>query len=148
VQRLKPVSNIDIKTCKQCGGALKVTASIEVPVVIEKILSYLKDKNSVTLPDFLPEDNAAAPTRLVFWLINDLFRGTAPANRAETGIKHPVHINIFFLVKSFYSSYTLKIVIKEANYTPNPEPNSGNYLTSPTHIHYQMGIDSCGNATL
>ena len=40
-QRLKRVFNIDIETCKQCGGVIKVIASIEDPVVIEKNLSHL-----------------------------------------------------------------------------------------------------------
>ena len=56
-QRLKRVFNIDIETCKQCGGTIKVIASIEDPVVIEKNLSHLNEKKSV-VPDFLPEDRA------------------------------------------------------------------------------------------
>ena len=42
----------------KCGGAIKVIASIEDPVVIEKILSHLNEKKSVVVPDFLPEDRA------------------------------------------------------------------------------------------
>ena len=57
-QRLKRVFNIDIETCKQCGGEVKVIASIEDPVVIEKILSHINEKKSVVAPDFLPEDRA------------------------------------------------------------------------------------------
>ncbi|MFT4789324.1 MAG: hypothetical protein ACI95X_002158, partial [Paraglaciecola sp.] len=68
-QRLKRVFNIDIETCEQCGGAVKVIASIdksagkpictanaarrirhrdvsnEHPLVIQKILSHLNTKN-------------------------------------------------------------------------------------------------------
>jgi hypothetical protein len=40
-QRLKRVFGIEIETCEQCGGAVKVIASIEDPLVIQKILSYL-----------------------------------------------------------------------------------------------------------
>jgi hypothetical protein len=40
-QRLKRVFNIDIETCQACGGALRIIASIEDPVVIEKILTHL-----------------------------------------------------------------------------------------------------------
>ena len=43
-QRLKRVFNIDIETCEQCGGAVKVIASIEDPLVIQKILSHLNTK--------------------------------------------------------------------------------------------------------
>ncbi|MFT5543714.1 MAG: hypothetical protein ACI96N_002924, partial [Arenicella sp.] len=32
-------------TCEQCGGAVKVIASIEDPLVIQKILSHLNTKN-------------------------------------------------------------------------------------------------------
>jgi len=42
----------------KCGGAVKVIASIEDPVVIEKILSHFNEKKSVVAPDFLPEDRA------------------------------------------------------------------------------------------
>ncbi len=40
-QRLKRVFNIDIETCQACGGAVKIIACIEDPVVIEKILTHL-----------------------------------------------------------------------------------------------------------
>jgi len=40
-QRLKRVFAIDIETCRQCGGKLRVIASIEEPAVIEQILGHL-----------------------------------------------------------------------------------------------------------
>jgi hypothetical protein len=40
-QRLKRVFSIDIETCRQCGGHLRVIASIEAPAVIERILEHL-----------------------------------------------------------------------------------------------------------
>ena len=40
-QRLKRVFAIDIETCRQCGGKLRVVASIEQPAVIERILDHL-----------------------------------------------------------------------------------------------------------
>ncbi|MCP4326207.1 MAG: hypothetical protein GY787_31100 [Alteromonadales bacterium] len=40
-QRLKRVFGIDIETCHQCGGVVKIIASIEDPVVIEKIIKML-----------------------------------------------------------------------------------------------------------
>ena len=40
-QRLKRVFAIDIETRQQCGGHLRVIASIEAPAVIERILEYL-----------------------------------------------------------------------------------------------------------
>ena len=43
-QRLKRVFNIDIVTCAACGGAMRIIACIEDPVVIEKILAHLDAK--------------------------------------------------------------------------------------------------------
>jgi hypothetical protein len=43
-QRLKRVFNIEIETCGECGGAVKVVACIEDPVVIGKILTHLNEK--------------------------------------------------------------------------------------------------------
>jgi hypothetical protein len=40
-QRLRRVFAIDIETCRQCGGHLRVIASIEAPAVIERILDHL-----------------------------------------------------------------------------------------------------------
>lgn len=40
-RRLKRVFAIDIETCPQCGGRLRVIASIEEPAVIERILGHL-----------------------------------------------------------------------------------------------------------
>ena len=40
-QRLKRVFGIEIETCEQCGGKVKVIASIEDPAVIGRILGHL-----------------------------------------------------------------------------------------------------------
>ena len=40
-QRFEWVFAADIETCRQCGGRLRVIASIEAPAVIERILEYL-----------------------------------------------------------------------------------------------------------
>ena len=56
-QRLKRVFNIDIETCSECGGAVKVIACIEDPVVIKKILTHLKEKTTVAV-GMLPEARA------------------------------------------------------------------------------------------
>ena len=42
-KRLKRVFNIDIETCSECGGDVKIIASIEDPIVIQKILAHLED---------------------------------------------------------------------------------------------------------
>jgi hypothetical protein len=57
-QRLKRVFNIDIETCMQCGGPVKVIACIEDPVVIKRILDHLKEKAETNVPDPLPESRA------------------------------------------------------------------------------------------
>jgi len=57
-QRLKRVFNIDIETCRECGGAVKVIACIEDPVVIKKILDHLKATAEVNEHAPLPESRA------------------------------------------------------------------------------------------
>jgi hypothetical protein len=49
------VFSIDIETCSTCDGAMKVIASIEDPVVINKILGHLKDKGEFQDLIQLPE---------------------------------------------------------------------------------------------
>ena len=41
-QRLKRVFNIDMTTCEQCGGPVRVVACIEDPEVIQHILVYME----------------------------------------------------------------------------------------------------------
>lgn len=53
-QRLKRVFNIDIETCPKCGGAVKIIACIEDPVVIDKILTHLDKKAASTEQVLLP----------------------------------------------------------------------------------------------
>ena len=43
-QRLKWVFGIEIETCEQCGGKVRVTASIEDPAVIGQILGHLASR--------------------------------------------------------------------------------------------------------
>jgi len=57
-QRFKGVFNIDIETCRECGGAVKVIACIEDPVVIQKILDHLKDNAETNATSPLPESRA------------------------------------------------------------------------------------------
>jgi hypothetical protein len=64
-QRLKRVFNIDIETCEQCGGAVKVIASIEDPLVIQKILSHLNTKNDDVV-ELLPQQSRAPPQISLF----------------------------------------------------------------------------------
>ncbi len=68
-QRLKRVFNIDIETCSECGGAVKVIACIEDPEVIAKILTHL-DKKAASAgkgsaeQGLLPESRAPPQTDL------------------------------------------------------------------------------------
>jgi hypothetical protein len=57
--------NIDIETCEQCGGAVKVIASIEDPLVIQKILSHLNTKNDKVV-ELLPPQSRAPPQMSLF----------------------------------------------------------------------------------
>jgi hypothetical protein len=57
-QRLKRVFNIDIETCGECGGAMKVIACIEDPEVIKRILDHLEQKAETRESRALPESRA------------------------------------------------------------------------------------------
>jgi hypothetical protein len=48
-QRLSRVFKIDVTLCERCGGAVKIIACIERPLVIAKILEHLERTNS---PEF------------------------------------------------------------------------------------------------
>jgi hypothetical protein len=37
--------HIDIESCERCGGAVKIIACIEDPLVIEKILAHLERRD-------------------------------------------------------------------------------------------------------
>ncbi|WP_443089011.1 hypothetical protein [Vibrio sp. Hal054] len=63
--RIKQQSHIDIETCEQCGGAVKVIASIEDPLVIQKILSHLNTKNDDVV-ELLPPQSRAPPQISLF----------------------------------------------------------------------------------
>ena len=58
-QRLKRVFNIDIKTCSECGGDVRIIASIEDPAVIHKILVYLDEKGVFSANGLLPDCRAS-----------------------------------------------------------------------------------------
>jgi hypothetical protein len=64
-RRLKRVFDIDIETCSQCGGAVKIIASIEDPAVIRKILTHL-DKNATSAETGLLPDCRAPPRASLF----------------------------------------------------------------------------------
>ena len=49
---------IDIETCPACGGAVRIIASIEGPVVIEKILAHLDQAEPGSEVLRLPEPRA------------------------------------------------------------------------------------------
>jgi hypothetical protein len=42
MQRLKRVFAVDIETCPDCGGTLRVVACIEDPPLIAKILGHVR----------------------------------------------------------------------------------------------------------
>jgi hypothetical protein len=63
-RRLKRVFNIDIETCSVCGGAVRVIACIEDPVVIKQILDHLEQKAETSESRALPESQAPPPVGL------------------------------------------------------------------------------------
>ena len=60
-KRLKRVFDIDIETCSDCGGDVKIIASIEDPTVIQQILTHLDDNATSAATALLP-DCRASPT--------------------------------------------------------------------------------------
>ena len=57
-QRVKGVSGIDMETCRECGGPVRLIACIEDPVVIKKILTHLDEQVASTQAPRLPETRA------------------------------------------------------------------------------------------
>ena len=53
-KRLKRVFNIEIETCSECGGDVRIIANIEDPVVIQKILAHLENTASFAATALLP----------------------------------------------------------------------------------------------
>jgi hypothetical protein len=72
-QRLKRVFNIDIETCSVCGGAMKVIACIEDPVVIKQILDHLEHKAEASEPWAL--NNKYNHIDNMICIINGVFHG-------------------------------------------------------------------------
>ena len=64
VHTIIPVGHIDIETCSACGGAMKVIACIEDPVVIRKILTHVKEETAPEPLSLLP--SARAPPAGLF----------------------------------------------------------------------------------
>jgi len=67
-QRLKRVFGIDLETCSVCGGAMRIIACIQDPVVIEKILAHLheapvRDAKAAAAQAARPPPSRAAPQR-------------------------------------------------------------------------------------
>ena len=64
-QRLKRVFNIDVTICNRCGGAVKIIACIEDPLVIKKILDHLDAKSgALASANQLPEPRAPPQAKL------------------------------------------------------------------------------------
>jgi hypothetical protein len=52
------VFNIDIETCRECGGAVRIIACIEDAAVIEKILTHFQGKDASVSTSLRPESRA------------------------------------------------------------------------------------------
>jgi len=59
-QRLKRVFKIDIETCDQCAGTVKVIACIEDPALVKRILDHLEQRSE---PGRMVTHPARAPPR-------------------------------------------------------------------------------------
>jgi hypothetical protein len=63
-QRLKRVFDIDVETCDQYGGGIKIIACIEYPMVIKKILDHIDSKSAVSKKKRLPQSSAPTQSSL------------------------------------------------------------------------------------
>ncbi len=70
--RLKRVFDIDIETCSECGGDVKIIASIEDPAVIQKILAHLDDNATSAATAQLPDCRASPSVGLPLERINPI----------------------------------------------------------------------------
>ena len=66
--RLKRVFDIEIDICIECGGDVRIIASIEDPVVIRMILAHLNRKMALAEISLLP-DCRASPSPLMDLLV-------------------------------------------------------------------------------
>ena len=55
---MKRVFDIDVETCRDCGGSMKVIACIEDPVAINTILAHLRGKGLYRETAGSPESRA------------------------------------------------------------------------------------------
>ena len=53
-----PLGDIDVETCSECGGAVKIITSIEDPAVINKILAHLDQRVASSEVARLPQSRA------------------------------------------------------------------------------------------
>ena len=58
-KRLKRVFSIEIETCSECGGDVRIIASIEDPAVIQKILAHLENTAGSDTTAQLPDCRAS-----------------------------------------------------------------------------------------
>ena len=58
-RRLKRVFDIDIETCSECDGDVRIIASIEDPIVIQKILAHLENTANSGATRLLPDCRAS-----------------------------------------------------------------------------------------
>lgn len=63
-ERLKRVFAIDVETCSQCGGSVKIISTIKDPIVIKKILDHIEKAEEPIPPAFQLPEAHAPPARL------------------------------------------------------------------------------------
>ena len=93
-QRLKRVFAIDIETCGECGGDVRIIACIEAPEVIRKILAHLDEKVISSGAVLLPEPRAPPVTGLFACMSEiDIFTKLAVSDGKRRGICRPENRN-------------------------------------------------------
>jgi len=57
-QRLKRIFNIDVTTCIQCGGAVRIVAAVEEPTAIRAILAHFEKHGALEQAHYRPAPRA------------------------------------------------------------------------------------------
>jgi len=57
-QRLKRVFNIDVSTCGDCGGTVRMVTSIEEPTAIRAILAHFEKHGALEKAQYRPAPRA------------------------------------------------------------------------------------------
>ena len=110
-QRLKRVFDIDVETCSECGGDVRIIASIEDPAVINKVLAHLDGKAPPAATALLPECRGPPQAKLFKGLLPNSYYIIAASDQAArllTGLRQEL--------VGFTENMTIRAVIQYSSF--------------------------------